>query len=99
MAKDSPDSGVVENAVDNSRPSYVEQDSFEDGLEDFPIIGTCLALYTFEGKIKAFQQNVTMELETSDIQIFVLDIRALIKMNFEHLESWRYGIDGVGHLI
>ena len=49
IAKDSPDSGVVDNAVDNARPAYVEQDSFEDGLEDFPIIGTCLALYTFEG--------------------------------------------------
>ena len=42
----SPDSGV-----DNTQQAhYAEQDSFDDGLEEFPVIGTCRALYTFDGE-------------------------------------------------
>ena len=53
VAKESPDSGV-----DNTnRTSFVDQDqdSFDDGLEEFPVIGTCVALYTFEGKASRFR--------------------------------------------
>ena len=51
MPKDSPDSGVESN---DKHASLAEQDSFDE-LEDeepLPVIGTCTALYAFEGKAR-----------------------------------------------
>ncbi len=50
MAKESPDSGVDNN---ERVTSYADQESFEDEVEaddDYPIMGTCRAMYQFDGK-------------------------------------------------
>ncbi len=57
MAKESPDSGVDNN---ERVTSYAHQDSFDDDLEgdgddDYPIMGTCRAMYQFDGTLYALK--------------------------------------------